>query len=277
MKNIHVNVSVSVIVPLYNSESTICAVLDSVYKQTRIDLIQEIIVIDDGSIDSSYKLVEKYSQGHPSPPIILIHTENRGVSAARNMGIRMARGIYIAFLDSDDLWLPHKIERQIQVMMENPEIGFLGTAYSDKPFRIGFRTINQLHNGTLKELCFKSFPVTPSVMIKRSVANSVGEFDENQKFTEDINYFQKFCVRKDYYYLPEKLVEIGFHKEYFGEKGLTSNIQGMHKGSVKNITELYNSGNLSLASYVFFRAYYELKFIRRKIIRYIYKIKVRNA
>ena len=174
----------------------------------RIDLIQEIIVIDDGSIDSSYKLVEKYSQGHPSPPIILIHTENRGVSAARNMGIRMARGIYIAFLDSDDLWLPHKIERQIQVMMENPEIGFLGTAYSDKPFRIGFRTINQLHNGTLKELCFKSFPVTPSVMIKRSVANSVGEFDENQKFTEDINYFQKFCVRKDYYYFTTKISPI---------------------------------------------------------------------
>ena len=120
---------VSVVIPMYNSEKTIEQVLGSVISQTAISEIAEIIVVDDGSTDSSALLVEEFIRTHPTSSILLIRQPNGGVSSARNHGIRIAKGEYIALLDSDDLWMPQKIERQLQILNNNPEIVFLGSAY----------------------------------------------------------------------------------------------------------------------------------------------------
>lgn len=116
---------VSVIVPVYNAEDFMCETLDSILSQTYKNI--EIICIDDMSKDSSRLIIEDYASRYENiRPIIL--EENGGVSNARNVGIANARGRYIAFLDSDDVWMPEKIEKQIKFMVEN-KYAFTFTGY----------------------------------------------------------------------------------------------------------------------------------------------------
>lgn len=269
--------SVSVIIPMYNSEKTILQVLDSVVSQTALNEILEILVIDDGSSDLSAEIVENYINTHKNVVIKLLKKKNGGVSSARNMGIRTAKGEYIALLDSDDLWLSNKIERQLEILKTYPEIVFLGTAYflgkNKKPIKLTlpWKKTNELFNATLTDIYFKHFPTTPSVIFKRSAIETVGYFDESQKYGEDINYFQKFCMHFNYYYLPECLVHIAYNKDYIGSEGLSSNYKCMHKGTLTNLKQVYEMGYFGLIKYWAFRIYFELKYWRRIIVRIIDK------
>ncbi len=105
---------VSAVMPVYNSEKYLAQTLDSVCAQTYRNL--EIVIVDDGSFDSSRDIIKRKMPEYPN--IVYIRQENAGVSAARNRGIRESRGAYIAFIDSDDLWDPTKIERQVEAMRE---------------------------------------------------------------------------------------------------------------------------------------------------------------
>ena len=100
---------VSVIIPAFNAETYICQALDSVLNQTFESI--EIIVINDGSRDSTKNLVSTFMLNY-GVKISLINIKNSGACFARNLGISLAQGRYVAFLDSDDIWLPEKIERQ---------------------------------------------------------------------------------------------------------------------------------------------------------------------
>ncbi len=115
---------ISVIIPLYNAENTILAALDSVKNQEgNFDF--EILVINDGSTDKSAEKVQQFIDENPQLNIQLIHQENKGVSSARNAGLRLAKGEWIAFLDSDDVWLSHKTKVMMKVLTKNSEIDFL--------------------------------------------------------------------------------------------------------------------------------------------------------
>lgn len=107
---------VSVIVPVYNGERYLAEALDSVVAQTYRPL--QVIVVDDGSSDASALI----AAGRPE--VHLIKQANRGVSAARNAGIEMATGEFVAFLDADDLWLPDKLACHVAYHRENPDIGY---------------------------------------------------------------------------------------------------------------------------------------------------------
>lgn len=111
--------TVSAIVPAYNSSATIRETLRSIYDQTYPHII-EVIVVDDGSTDDTPSIIAS-----EFPDVILIRQENAGGAAARNTGARRATGDYLALLDHDDQWLPHKIETQVQVMEEHPEIALV--------------------------------------------------------------------------------------------------------------------------------------------------------
>lgn len=108
---------VSVIILVYQSEAYIAAAIHSVLAQTYKNF--EILIIDDGSPDRSVEICQQFND----PRIRIIRQENRGVPAARNTGIRHARGEYIAFLDGDDLWLPQKLEKQIAHLESSPFVG----------------------------------------------------------------------------------------------------------------------------------------------------------
>jgi len=109
---------VSVILPLYNAEDFIVEAVESVLNQTYSDI--ELIVVDDGSTDSSVKLLEPFSKR-----IKLISQENQGGAAARNRALEKAEGDFIALIDHDDLWLPEKLEKQMKIFADDPELGFV--------------------------------------------------------------------------------------------------------------------------------------------------------
>ena len=100
----------------------------------------------------------------------------------------------------------------------------------------------------------------------------VGYFNEQQKYGEDINYFQRFCIELNYYYLPECLVHVAYNKSFYGSEGLSSNFKGMHQGGLQNLRELKDNGDFSFSQYALFRIYFELKYWRRLLLRFIDRI-----
>ncbi len=113
-------VTISVIIPVFNGAETIAETLDSVLAQTWPNW--EIIVVNDGSTDSTLAILEAYQQQHPEldDRFQLLNFMNSGVSLSRNRGLAVARGDYIAFLDGDDLWTPGKLQRQWQALQDTP-------------------------------------------------------------------------------------------------------------------------------------------------------------
>ncbi|MEH2046102.1 glycosyltransferase family 2 protein [Nostoc sp.] len=119
---------VSVIIPVYGVEKYIAATVQSVLEQTYTNF--ELLIIDDASLDRSINICQQFTD----PRIKIIHQANRGVSGARNTGIRHAQGEYLAFLDGDDLWLPEKLEKQIAHLENSPAVGvsFSRSAFIDE-------------------------------------------------------------------------------------------------------------------------------------------------
>ena len=113
---------VSVVVPTYNRAELTEEAIESVLCQTTT--VHEIIVVDDGSTDSTCELVRSYGDR-----VILLRHDRRGPAAARNRGLARATGDWIAFLDSDDVWTPAKLEKQLQYLDRHPQCGFVHTGY----------------------------------------------------------------------------------------------------------------------------------------------------
>lgn len=258
----------SVIIPMYNSEETIVPVLDSIRGQTRADLVDEIIVVNDGSTDNSQNKVLQYKEQHGDMPIRLIRQDNAGCSAARNAGMRQAIGEWIALLDSDDVWLSEKLEIQKTIIDENPDILFLGANIEEGPFCILWKRYDNVFNASAKELCLKSFPQTSTVVFKRRILEKIGYFDESMRYCEDINFYQKFLIHFDnYFFYPYKLVDFGISKKFYGDIGLSSHLYEMHLGRCKNTKEMYNAHKISLGYYILMQMFNWLKLLRRICLR----------
>ena len=263
-------ISFSVVIPAYNCENTIERTLDSVKKQTRLDLISEVIIINDGSIDDTELIIKEYIKKNNKMEIRYIRQENKGVSYARNKGIRMAKGTWIALLDSDDEWSLRKIEVQYNILSNNSDIKFLGSAY---PLRFLLIKKNGLYKVNPFELCIRSTPMTPTVVFEKETGMKFGLFDENRKFSEDIQFFQKFLLIDSYYVIVDNLVNVSIGKSYFGQKGLSSHFKEMHIGRNDNVKELYE---MKLINWWFMKLillFNQLKYFRRCLLQKVYYIK----
>lgn len=256
----------SVVIPAYNCEKTIVRVLESVFNQTRSDSIEEIIIVNDGSTDQTNQVIKEFIKKHDQINIIYLEQENHGVSYSRNRGIKKATADWIALLDSDDVWLPNKLERQMQCIEKHENMVFLGC---DENLKFFFHKKSGLYKVSAKELCIRNTPATPSIVFKRTIGLELGLFNEHMKFCEDINFYQKFLLRDSYYVLVEKLIEIGIGKQYFGQTGLTSHLYQMHIGRKKNTKELYEMGLISKRYEWLMQLFNNMKFFRRYIIRKI--------
>lgn len=261
-----VDFSVSVIIPAYNSSRTIVRTLDSLKNQTRIDLIKEILVINDGSTDETVALVEQYIEKNSHLPIRLINKLNGGVSTARNAGLIAATGSWIGLCDSDDEWLPNKLETQYGIICENQNIDFIGGNHTDTELRILWKKIDSLHKANLKELCVKMYPQTSAALFRKSIVDDIGGYDETRRYCEDGQFFMKICDRYNYYYHPGKVIEFDGGKRGFGGNGLSGNLFGMQDGLRKNIDELRKQKKISTGFYVLIKMFIELKYIRRCIV-----------
>ncbi len=174
--------TVSVVIAAYNAAETLGETLASVLGQTWRDY--EVIVVDDGSTDATAAVVERLAQS-AGPPIRYLHQENKGQPAARNAGIRAARGRYVAFLDADDLWLPEKLARQMRLHAKRPDLAWSYTdafLFASETGRTLFRASqeNELPEGdVLRALLLGNFILSPTPIVQRSVFEEVGFFNED--------------------------------------------------------------------------------------------------
>ncbi len=258
----------SVVIPAYNCEKTIWKVLESVVVQTRYDLIEEIILINDGSTDKTDKVIKEYIKNNPHINIQYVSRINKGVSYTRNEGIKKAKAEWIALLDADDIWLPNKMETQKKIIDSISDICFLGADSSVRLFKKSRE--KKVYKISPRRLCIRSVPPTPSVVFNKNMALKLGLFDETRSYSEDIQFFQKFLLVDSYYVYSEDLVNIGFNKSFFAQEGLTSNLKKMHQGRNDNVKELYQMKLIS-KSYMFLMLLLnEFKFFRRILIRLLY-------
>lgn len=256
----------SVVIPAYNCEDTIEQVMSSVINQTRVDLIEEIIIVNDGSTDRTNRIIRDFMNRKTYPKMILLEQENRGVSYSRNRAIMTATAEWIALLDSDDIWLPNKLERQVQCINEKKDIYFLGC---DGKLKFLLWKKSGLCKISAKELCIRNTPQTSSIIFKRNEGIKLGLFNEKMKYGEDINFFQKFLLMDSYYVLCEKLTEISIGKQYFGQSGLTSQLYKMHLGRKQNTKELYEMGLISKRYERLMQVFNNVKYVRRYLIKKI--------
>ena len=164
---------VSVIIPAYNADNFIAESVTSALNQTYPDV--EIIVVNDGSTDNTEKSLAPFMD-----LIIYIKKENGGPASARNIAIKRSTGEYICFLDADDIFLPHKLERQVNFMEKNSECGLVfadasiigGKEAIRRDSLLGGLPVYQGH--VFRHLFINNFIITLTVMIRREVLDKCG-------------------------------------------------------------------------------------------------------
>jgi glycosyltransferase involved in cell wall biosynthesis len=214
---------VSVIIPTYNRAVYICEAIDSVLNQTFQDF--EIIVVDDGSNDNTKGALAKYNGR-----IKFFYQENKGVSCARNMGIKEAKGEYIAFLDSDDIWVSQKLEMQINAIEANNRLSLIcgqvqfineSGSYIDK-------ILPKQGVSSFKEAMLYDVIITPTVLVKKECLMKVGGFNENLIVGEDFDLWLSIALSDDFLFIPEVLANVRSHKNR-----LSRNIEWQYKNHIK--------------------------------------------
>jgi len=207
--------TVSVIIPTYNRGHTIAQALQSVQEQSINAL--EIIVIDDGSTDNTSALIKK-----EFPEVKLYRQSNHGVSHARNRGIELASGNWIAFLDSDDAWYPGKLEAQIKELERNPKVRL---CHSDEHWIRNGRRVNQRlrhekRGGHIYQHCLPLCAISPSAaLIHASVFIDIGYFDEELPACEDYDFWLRLTAVEPVVFCDVPLViKHGGHKDQLSRK-----------------------------------------------------------
>jgi glycosyltransferase involved in cell wall biosynthesis len=212
---------VSVVLPTYNRAYLIDRAIRSVLNQTYKDF--ELIVIDDGSTDNTEKVVKEFREKDKRIKYIQ-HEKNKGAAVARNTGIKAAKGEYIAFQDSDDEWVPEKLEKQMKAFDKaTPNVGVV---YTDMQRRNKDGGIKYWHSPTViygnlinqKTLDYQVMNIgIQSALIKKECFNRIGLFDENFPGYEDLELFIRLSKDCFFYHIKDPLVK------YYATEGLSSN------------------------------------------------------
>ncbi len=190
---------VSVVIPSFNRAGSLPRALDSVLAQTRA--ADEIIVVDDGSTDNSAELLAtRY------PGVTRLQQPNQGVSAARNLGIRHAGGDWIALLDSDDAWLPGKLQAQLQAVTQSPDCPLCHTEeiWIRNGVRVNAMKKHAKRGGWIYRHCLPLCAVSPSsALIRRDILLEAGGFDTTLPACEDYDLWLRLCSRYPVAYLEQ--------------------------------------------------------------------------
>lgn len=231
------NLSVSVIIPTYNRSQLITKAIKSVYDQ-KGSYIKEVIIVDDGSTDNTEDVISNLIKDFPNN-LIYSRKTNGGEASARNHGVKIASGKYIAFLDSDDIWLNTKLEQQMELFKNDPSLSLTFTAYT----RISEngREVISLQNWSsspedvLKELIIRC-SITPStVVVKRDSLISVGLFDESFPLSCDWDMWVRLAANGHYMgYLDIPLAEYFWHTS-----NMSQDMRGIAKAALNIFLKLY--------------------------------------
>ena len=238
---------VSVIIPTYNREKFISECVQSVLAQTLP--AREIIIVDDGSTDATYNILRDLGFNSLSTKKTVLRyffQQNRGVSSARNSGIKEARSEYIALLDSDDLWLKSKLDRQVSAFQNDTQSSRL--CHTDEIWirngvRVNQHKKHKKHGGNVFQSCLKLCCISPSsAMMHRSVFEDFGFFDEDLPACEDYDFWLRYSAKEDVNFIDEPLIiKKGGHSDQ-----LSGAHWGMDRFRIYSIEKILKEPDLTL-------------------------------
>lgn len=232
--------SVDVIIPSFNNGKYLSDAINSVLIQS--EYVNKILVVDDGSTDNTKKIVTTLAT--KSPKIQYIHQVNKGLSSARNTGIKLSSAKYLAFLDADDIWMPRKLESQINKFRstKHKNLGLVYGEYLDidedgktiKNFG-GFRLHPEIKGYVAKQLleCNYATGSGSAVLVKRECFDRVGMFDETLKACEDWDMWMRIAQKFSFEYVDAPLVKLRRH-----QKSMQANRQHMITNQVKLMVKM---------------------------------------
>ena len=230
-------INISVIIPTFNRRELLARALNSVYQQTLI--ADEVIVVDDGSSDDTQVFMREFY-----PQVQTIYQENQGVSVARNTGIQQAQGQWLAFLDSDDEWLPEKLATQIQALKESQQlVCHTEEIWIRNGVRVNQKNKHQKSGGWIFKQCLPLCAMSPSsIMIHRQVFDAVGLFNPELPACEDYDLWLKIAARFPVTFVSEPQI-----KKYGGhEDQLSQKYWGMDRFRISALKNIIASSDLSL-------------------------------
>lgn len=229
---------VSVIIPTYNRKDYVVEAVDSVLNQTYRNF--EVIVVDDGSTDGTSEILKKkYDQ-----KIRYFYKENGGCASARNYGIKFARGEYIAFLDSDDKYLPDKLEDQVGILERNTELGFV---YSDSySFGGGKKLLNSSvrpdkDNSVTYALYMMTYMANGSFLARKKYLELSGYYNESLRYNEDTDFLLRLSLYSKVYYSKKPTL---LYRVHSGRKS---------SNNIKLLEAVYSSSESLLKNYSDFK------------------------
>ncbi|RUT02707.1 glycosyl transferase [Dulcicalothrix desertica PCC 7102] len=225
---------ITVIIPAYNAEKTILETIKSIQEQTFSNF--EIIVINDGSTDDTQLVLEKIKE----PRLKIISSQNEGVSAARNKGIKAAQSEYIAFIDADDLWTNDKLELQLAAIKANPDIGvvYSWTSQMDetgKKFHSGARVF--IEGNVYQDLLIVNFLENGSTpLMRKECVDEIGGFNVNLKYGEDWEFYIRLAAKYKFAVIPKQQV---FYRQ--SPSSATSKVAVMEQNLLMTLEIIYQS------------------------------------
>ncbi|MDP6558706.1 MAG: glycosyltransferase [Candidatus Binatia bacterium] len=225
---------VSVVIPTYNRWPIVCKAIDSVLAQSYEAI--ELIVVDDGSDDESGEKLKKYGSR-----ITVLSQSRKGVAAARNLGVGLSRGRYLAFLDSDDYWRRKKLEIQVAYMEAHPEVHLCQTEeiWLRNGIRVNPKMRHRKPSGDIFRPSLDLCLVSPSaVMIRRDLFERVGGFDTSFPVCEDYEFWLRIAVDTPVPLIPRPLVfKRGGHEDQ-----LSRSTWGLDRFRILALEKLLRSG-----------------------------------
>ncbi|MCB9095883.1 MAG: glycosyltransferase [Halobacteriovoraceae bacterium] len=206
----------SVIIPTHNRASTLPRAVESVLGQTDQDF--ELIIVDDGSSDSTHKYLEQL----PATIKMIKNSENKGVSFSRNRGVEQSYAPWLCFLDSDDEWLPHKLKRQKEFILQHPEFSILHgeERWVRNGVRVNPMKKHQKSGGDLFEASLHLCLISPStVCLSRKLFEEMGGFREDFPVCEDYDLWLKITSAYQVGFIPDELIiKYGGHCDQLSRK-----------------------------------------------------------
>ena len=228
---------ISVVIPTFNRISLVARAIDSVLKQSLNPY--EIIVVDDGSDDGTSEMIQnKYKS------IKLIQQQNNGVSAARNNGIKHAKGDWIALLDSDDEWIEKKLENQVDRLIKTPEYDFCHTneIWIRNGVRVNQRKKHEKYGGYIFDKCLDICRISPSsVLFRKNILDHIGWFDSQLPVCEDYDLWLRITSEYRILFIDEPLIiKYGGHDDQ-----LSHSVESIEFFRIKSLENLLDRTELS--------------------------------